>query len=142
MKWIDEFKQFISRGNVMDMAVGIIIGGAFTAIVTSLVEKIINPIITLISGGGNVGEGWRIPVGDSGQFVDFGAFIAAIINFLLIAFVVFWLVKTVNGIKSKVTSPKEEEVKPTCPACLEEIKEGATRCPHCTAIIGNVDSNV
>ena len=57
MKWVDEFKAFISRGNVMDMAVGIIIGGAFTAIVTSLVEKIINPIITLVSGGGQVGEG-------------------------------------------------------------------------------------
>lgn len=134
MKWVDEFKAFISRGNVMDMAVGIIIGGAFTAIVTSLVEKIINPLITLISGGGSVGEGWRIPVGDSGQFVDFGAFIAAIINFLLIAFVVFWLIKTINGIKDKLVKQQAEETPPapTCPACLEEVKAGATRCPHCT----------
>lgn len=134
MKWVDEFKVFISRGNVMDMAVGIIIGGAFTAIVTSLVEKIINPLITLISGGGSVGEGWRIPVGDSGQFVDFGAFIAAIINFLLIAFVVFWLIKTINGVKDKLVKQQAEETPPapTCPACLEEVKAGATRCPHCT----------
>ncbi|MBQ9682510.1 MAG: large conductance mechanosensitive channel protein MscL [Neisseriaceae bacterium] len=136
MKWVDEFKAFISRGNVMDMAVGIIIGGAFTAIVTSLVEKIINPLITLISGGGAVGEGWRIPVGDSGQFVDFGAFIAAIINFLLIAFVVFWLIKTINGIKDKLVKQQAEETPPapTCPACLEEVKAGATRCPHCTQV--------
>lgn len=132
MKWLDEFKAFISRGNVMDMAVGIIIGGAFTAIVTSLVEKIVNPLITLVSGGGNVGEGWRIPVGDSGQFVDFGAFISAIINFLLIAFVVFWLVKTINGVKEKLSKTEEAAPAPTCPACLEEVKEGATRCPHCT----------
>ncbi|MBR3481625.1 MAG: large conductance mechanosensitive channel protein MscL, partial [Neisseriaceae bacterium] len=127
MKWVDEFKAFISRGNVMDMAVGIIIGGAFTAIVTSLVEKIINPLITLISGGGAVGEGWRIPVGDSGQFVDFGAFIAAIINFLLIAFVVFWLIKTINGVKDKLSKQQAEDAPPapTCPACLEEVKAGA-----------------
>lgn len=139
MKWVDEFKAFISRGNVMDMAVGIIIGGAFTAIVTSLVEKIVNPLITLISGGGQVGEGWRIPVGDSGQFVDFGAFISAIINFLLIAFVVFWLVKTINGIKDKMSKKAEDAPPaPTCPACLEEVKVGATRCPHCTQAFDKV----
>lgn len=133
MKWLDEFKAFISRGNVMDMAVGIIIGGAFTAIVTSLVEKIVNPLITLISGGGNVGEGWRWAVGDSGQFVDLGAFISAIINFLMIAFVVFWLVKTINGVKDKLTKKTEDAPPaPTCPACMEEVKVGATRCPHCT----------
>ena len=96
---IGEFKEFINRGNVMDMAVGIIIGAAFTAIVTSFVDNIINPFITLITGGNgaNVG-GLAIPVTDT-QSIDFGAFISAIINFLIIALCVFFLVKAFNKMK-------------------------------------------
>ena len=130
---VEEFKEFINRGNVMDMAVGIIIGGAFTAIVTSLVETIINPIIAIITGGQTPGAGLQFTVGAA--TIDVGAFIGAVINFLIIALVVFFMVKGVNKAKDLVTKEKEEEAAeepaPTCPFCLEEVKEGATRCPHC-----------
>ena len=130
---VAEFKEFIAKGNVMDMAVGIIIGGAFTAIVTSLVETIINPIIAIITGGQTPGAGLQFTVGAA--TIDVGAFIGAVINFLIIALVVFFMVKGVNKAKDLVSKEKEEEAAeepaPTCPFCLEEVKEGATRCPHC-----------
>ena len=140
-KFLEEFKEFIQQGNVMDMAIGIIIGGAFTAIVTSLVNDIINPFIKLISGGGTEVSGLSIPVPGTQNGIDFGAFISAIINFLIIAFIVFCMVKTLNKFMkaSKLKKDKEEAVKevaaPHCPHCLEEVKEGATRCPHCTGEI-------
>lgn len=134
---IAEFKEFIAQGNVMDLAVGIIIGGAFTAIVTSLVETIINPLIAIVTGGQTPGAGLQFTVGAA--TIDFGAFIGAVINFLIIALVVFLLVKAVNNasraaakLAGKEEEAEEEEAPaPTCPFCLEEVKEGATRCPHC-----------
>ena len=132
---VTEFKEFIAKGNVMDMAVGIIIGGAFTAIVTSLVEKIITPIIQMVTGGEEAGVGLQWTV--NGAVIDLGSFIGAIINFLIIALVVFLLVKGVNKIKDTVSKPEEEEEEAepiTCPFCLEEVKEGATRCPHCAGV--------
>ncbi len=129
MSYMDEFKQFISKGNVMDMAVGVIVGGAFTGIVNALVEDIINPAITLITGGSGTEVG-----GLNFNGIDLGAFISAIINFLIIAFVLFNVVKAVNKMQDvvKKDEPAEEPAPaPTCPHCLEEIKEGATRCPHC-----------
>ena len=139
-KFFEEFKEFIQQGNVMDMAIGIIIGGAFTAIVTSLVNDIINPFIKLISGGGTEVSGLSIPVPGTQNGIDFGAFISAIINFLIIAFIVFCMVKALNKFKEASKLQKEEEVAeeaptPHCPHCLEEVKEGATRCPHCTGEI-------
>lgn len=133
--FIKEFKEFISRGNVMDMAVGVIIGGAFTAIVTSLVNDILMPVLSLITGGLDftslcivLGEG------ENAATLNYGAFIAAIINFLLIAFVIFLLVKMINNFSRK---KKEEEPAPVttkiCPFCKEEISIDATRCPHCTS---------
>ena len=119
--FINEFKEFISRGNVMDMAVGIIIGGAFTAIVTSLVEDIITPIIGMIGGF------------DFSSFI--GKFIYAVINFLLIALVLFSVIKAMNKAASLVKKPAEEEAPTTkmCPYCKSEIAIEATRCPHCTS---------
>ena len=140
-KFVEEFKEFIQQGNVMDMAIGIIIGGAFTAIVTSLVNDIINPFIKLISGGGTEVSGLSIPVPGTQNGIDFGAFISAIINFLIIAFIVFFMVKALNKFMkaSKLKKDEEEAVEevaaPHCPHCLEEVKEGATRCPHCTGEI-------
>lgn len=134
-KYMDEFKEFISKGNVMDMAVGVIIGGAFTAIVTSLTDNVINPLITAITGGGTDMSGSLVVPGTS---IDFGAFLSAIINFLIVAFIVFNLVKAVNHLQAKVikTEPEPEPAPvPTCPHCLEEVKEGATRCPHCAGEI-------
>ena len=136
---VAEFKEFIAKGNVMDMAVGIIIGGAFTAIVTALVANIINPLIAIVTGGQTPGAGLQWAVGES--VVDLGAFIGAIINFLIIALVVFLMVKAVNGMRNraealagKAEEEAEEAAAPTCPFCLEEVKEGATRCPHCAGV--------
>ena len=137
-KFVSEFKEFISKGNAMDMAVGVIIGGAFTAIVTSLTDNILNPLIKLVFGGADV-PGLCIPVpGTTDVYIDFGAFISAIINFLIIALVVFLIVKAMNKMREggKKLSGKEEEAAPetvpaTCPFCMEEVKDGATKCPHC-----------
>ena len=104
---LNEFKDFINKGNVMDMAVGIIIGAAFTAIVGSLVADLINPLIGIFMGGVDFG-GLTATVGEA-QFT-YGNFIMAIINFLIIAFVVFMLVRTANKMK------KEEEAAPEAPA--------------------------
>lgn len=129
--FMKEFKEFISRGNVMDMAVGIIIGGAFTAIVTSLVEDIITPIIGMI--GGFDFSGLVITVNNSPVAV--GKFINAIINFLLIAIVLFSIIKAVNKAASIAKKPAEEAAPTTkvCPYCKSEIPIEATRCPHCTS---------
>lgn len=114
-KFISEFKEFISRGNVVDLAVGVIIGSAFTAIVNSLVNQIIMPVIGYIIGGINFSD-FKLPLeeakGDTPEVaVYFGSFIQQIVNFLIIAFVVFMMVKLINVLKRK----KEEAV--------EEIKE-------------------
>ncbi|MEP4197160.1 MAG: large conductance mechanosensitive channel protein MscL [Aliishimia sp.] len=129
---LNEFKDFIAKGNVMDMAVGIIIGAAFTAIVTSLVGDLINPIIGLVSGGvdftnnyavlaGEVAEGASLETArETGASIfAYGAFIMAVINFLIIAFVVFMLVRTVNKIKAQAVA--QEEPAPEAPAGPSEV---------------------
>ena len=111
---IKEFKEFISKGNVMDMAVGIIIGGAFTAIVTALVDSILMPIIGAICGGKSVAD-MSIMVGNAA--IGYGAFLQAIIDFLLIAWVLFMIIKALN--KAKAAVEKEEEA-PEEPAPVPE----------------------
>lgn len=128
---MEEFKEFVTRGNVMDMAIGVIIGGAFTAIVTSLTDNVINPLITTITGGSTDMTGALVVPGTD---IDFGAFISAIINFLIVAWVVFLLVKAINTFKATLGAEAPAEAA-TCPHCLEEVKEGATRCPHCAGEI-------
>jgi len=130
--FMKEFKEFIAKGNVMDMAVGVIIGGAFTAIVNALVDNVIQPFITLITGGGTDLGGLQIRV-NAETVIDFGAFISAIINFLIVALIVFLLVKSLNKMMAmtNIATEESEEPAPVCPHCLEEVKDGATRCPHC-----------
>ena len=128
-KFLAEFKEFISRGNVIDLAVGVIIGGAFSAIVTSLTDNIIKPLINCI-GGAEV-QGKIHLVGDN--YIDYGSFISAVINFLIMAFVLFLLVKAMNKMMS--LGKKKEEPAPTtkdCPYCFSKISVKATRCPFCT----------
>lgn len=118
---IAEFKEFINQGNAMDMAVGVIIGGAFTAIVNSLIDDIINPVISIVTGG-EVGQGLSIQIGSA--VINFGSLIGAIINFLLIALVVFVMVKSMNTMKEKTASlmkAKEEEEPEAEPEPSEEI---------------------
>ena len=112
--WIDDFKQFIMRGNVLDMAVGVVIGGAFTAIVTGVVNSIINPVITLISGHTDFSS---VSIG----IFPIGELISAIINFLLIALVVFWMVRLINRASDKLHKKKEAE--PEAPADPEPSNE-------------------
>ena len=117
---LKEFRDFIAKGNVMDMAVGIIIGAAFTAIVTSLVDDLINPIISLFTGGLDF-SGLKVALGEGPDAASFnyGSFINAVINFLIIAFVVFLLVRYVNKIKDAAI--KKEEAAPAAPAGPSEI---------------------
>lgn len=139
-KFFKEFKEFISKGNVLDLAVGVIIGGAFSTIVTSLTDNIINPLINCI-GGAEI-QGKIHLIGEN--YIDYGAFISAVINFLIMALIVFFIVKGVNKITSiaekglKREEEKEEEAPSTkvCPFCKSEIDIEATRCPHCTSVIG------
>lgn len=136
--FIGEFKKFISRGNVMDLAVGVIIGGAFQAIVNSLVNDIVMPVISLITGGLDF-SAWKIMLseGESAASINYGNFITAVINFLIMAFVIFCFVKFMNGLNEKMTKkPEEAPAAPTtkvCPFCKSEVNIDATRCPHCTS---------
>ena len=133
-KILDEFKEFISRGNVLDMAVGIIIGGAFTNVVSSLVKDIINPFLGPFGGMNFDRLSWNI-VGD--VTLNYGSFLTTILNFLIMAFVVFLIVKVMNTVSARFSRKKEEEdVAPTtkiCPFCKSEIDMDASRCPHCTS---------
>ncbi len=132
-KFLNEFKEFAMRGNVLDMAVGIIVGAAFTAIVTSLVDDILSPIIGLLV---------RVNFSDlviniAGVDLKYGSFIMAVINFLIVAFVLFVLIKFMNKAASLGRKPKEEEAPTTkeCPYCKSEIPVEATRCPNCTSYL-------
>ena len=133
-KFIKEFREFINRGNVMDMAVGIIIGGAFTSIVSSLVDDIINPILVLFGGMNFDQLKWNI-LGE--VTLNYGKFISAVLNFLIIAFVIFMVVKAMNKLSEVRMKEKEEEepVTKICPFCQSEISIKATRCPHCTSVL-------
>lgn len=125
-----EFKQFIMKGNVIDLAVGIIIGAAFGKIVSSLVGDVLMPIIGLILGGINV-SGLSIGIGDA--VIKYGAFLQSVIDFLIIAFSIFLLIKGINKLRKKpVEAPKEPTTK-ICPYCFTEIPIKATRCPNCTS---------
>lgn len=136
-KFIGEFKDFIMRGNVLDLAVGVIIGGSFKSIVDSLTNDIISPILGLFSG---IDFSNKVaPIGDVG--IKYGSFITAVINFLIMAFIIFIIVKAVNKVMSfgsNMISKEQKEEEPTtkvCPYCQSEISIKATKCPHCTSDI-------
>ena len=130
---LKEFKEFVMRGNVLDLAVAVIIGGAFGKIVGSLVNDVIMPVIGLIMGGVNFSE-LSITVGAA--VIKWGAFVQTIIDFLVIAFVIFLIVKAAN--KMKKDPAPAAPVEPTtkeCPRCFSAIAIKATRCPNCTSEI-------
>ena len=130
-KFFEEFKAFALKGNVMDMAIGVIIGAAFGDIVTALTECFIQPIIALIGGAEVHGT---IPLGNSGQALDYGSFLTAVINLIIMALILFCIVKAMN--KLMTLGKKEEETAPLtriCPYCKSEISIEATRCAHCTS---------
>lgn len=129
--FFEEFKAFAMRGNVLDMAVGVVVGSAFTAIVNSLVNDIISPIIGLFFNADF--SDVVIQIGDVG--IGVGAFLNAIINFLIVAFVLFVVIKFVNSLHKKPEEPAapEEPTTKVCPYCQSEISIKAVRCPHCTS---------
>ena len=127
---VDEFKAFILRGNVLDLAVAIVIGVAFAAVVTSLVENIITPIIAALGGQPDF-SALTFTVNHS-EF-RYGAFINSLISFLVIALVIFFLIiKPVNALMAKVAPPAAEAEPAICPECLSVISPDANRCPNCT----------
>lgn len=147
---LKEFKEFALKGNIMDMAIGVIIGGAFQKIVTSLVNDIIMPAISIFTGKVDFSD-LVITVGNSS--IKYGAFITTIVDFLIIAFSIFIAIRTINKLndrakqdldkmskKSKFLKNKKKKEEPipepttkVCPYCLSEINVKATRCPHCTS---------
>ncbi len=152
-KFFKEFKEFATRGNVIDLAVGVIIGAAFQKIVTSAVNDLFMPLIGLITGNSNFNDAFvilRLPEGVEASQVtslatatelgvttfNYGAFISAVIDFVIMAFVIFLMVKALNR-ASSLRKPKEEApAAPTtkiCPFCLSEIPYGAKKCAHCAS---------
>lgn len=138
---LKEFKEFINRGNVMDLAIGVVLGAAFTAIVNALVEGIIMPFVGLITGGGNMSGLFLALDGNEyaslqqaqeagAAVLQYGLLIQAIIDFLLVSFVIFIVVKQLNKLKKQ---PEVEVTTKECPFCKSEIPLSATRCPHCTS---------
>ena len=116
-----EFKKFIARGNVMDLAVGVIVGGAFSSIVSSLVDNILMPLIGVISGGVDFSTGLTIKIEDA--VINYGAFIQSVLDFLIIAFCIFIIVKIVNKILGKKEPEEEAPKKPDDVVLLEEIRD-------------------
>ena len=134
MKFVQEFREFISRGNVMDLAVAVIIGAAFSAIINSLVGDLVTPLLSLLTGGIDFSHlTLRLGPDDNAAVFAYGKFIQALINFLIISFVIFLMVKLISLVLRK----KQAEAPPTkqCPYCAQDIPEAAVRCPSCTTIL-------
>ncbi len=147
-KFFEEFKAFAMRGNVVDMAIGVIIGGAFGKITTSLVNDIFMPLLGLLTGGVNFGGLFYAL--DGNQYasieaaaeagvgtINYGAFVQYIIDFILVAFCMFLVIKLMNKMKKKEEEPAPAPVKEPrlCPYCRMEIADDATRCGHCTSVL-------
>lgn len=135
-KFLHEFREFATRGNVLDLAVGVIIGGAFQKIVSSLVSDIISPLLGLF-GGVNF-DSYILHIGS--VELKYGAFITTVIDFIIMAFIIFLLVKLINKIDiiGRFENANKEPEAPTtkkCPYCCSEIDINATRCPHCTSVL-------
>lgn len=128
---LKEFRDFAMRGNVMDLGIAVIIGSAFGAIVTSLVNDIIMPLIGLLMGGIDFSS-LSMTVGNA--VIKYGAFIQAVINFIIIAFVIFLLVRAMNRMKGPAPAPAVSTTK-ECPRCFTNIPIPAMRCPNCTSEI-------
>lgn len=132
-KFFSEFKKFAVKGNVIDLAVGMMIGAAFSAIVTALVNNIISPLIgSLVKF-----DFTELTVAINGVELQYGAFVMAIINFIIIALILFAIISGVNKLKD-IGKKEEAPAAPTtkkCPFCKSDIAIDATRCPHCTSMI-------
>lgn len=138
--FIKDFKEFVAQGNAMELAIGVVIGAAFTAIITSIVNDLIMPVVSLLTGGIDFSE-MKIMLGegDNAAAFAYGNFISVVLQFIIIAFVVFLFIRLLARIKKIAHLDKKKKTTEICPHCLEEIKIGASRCPHCTGIINITD---
>ena len=136
-KLIKEFKEFAFRGNVIDMAVGVVIGSAFTGIVTSIVNDLFTPLIAKLTGSVDF-SALAIALGsaEDAPKIAIGNFIQTVINFLLVAICVFAFVKFVNKMRRPKEEPAPAKAPRLCPYCKSAIADDATRCPHCTSQLG------
>ena len=131
-KFFAEFKAFALKGNVMNLAVGVIIGAAFQAVVSSLTDNILSPIIGLVAGA-NIDH---LSATFLGVTLNYGAFLTSVINFIIMAFVVFVMVNTMNKLFQGAKKPAAEAKPPRkCPFCMTQVDEKASRCPSCTSEI-------
>ena len=134
-KFLEEFKEFALKGNLMDMAIGVIIGGAFTAIVTAFTDDFITPLISIFGG---TEFGGKIPLpGPEGNAILWGDFISAVVNFIIVALILFSMLKAMNKLMN-LRKKEEEDTEPLtkkCPLCCSEIDIKAIKCPHCTGDI-------
>ena len=130
-KFFEEFKAFAMRGNVLDMAVGVVVGGAFTAIVTALVDDVINPLIGLFFKA----DFSDVVISLGGSSIKIGEFVNSVINFLIMALVLFCLLKAVNKLLSIGKKPEAPAAPTTkrCPFCCSEIPIAAVKCAHCAS---------
>lgn len=128
-KFLQEFKEFALRGNVMSLAVGVLIGAAFQSVVTSFTENILSPIIGLV--GQQNFDSMALEI--LGTSLKYGAFLTSVINFIIQAFVVFLMVRAMNKLMSIGKKPEEAKDPRKCPYCCSEVDDEATRCPHCTS---------
>jgi len=136
-KLLKEFKEFAFRGNVIDMAVGVVIGSAFTGIVTSIVNDIFTPLIAKITGSVDFTSlVISLGAGEEAPKILLGNFIQTVINFILVAICVFMFVKFVNKLRRPKEEPAPAKAPRLCPFCKSEIADEATRCPHCTSQLG------
>ena len=133
IKILKEFRNFIDRGNVMGLAIAVIMGGAFNAIINSLVGDLISPILSLLTGGIDY-SGMSVSFGEGPEAATFkyGMFIQSVLNFLLVAIVIFFMVKGVNKLARKKPAEATEK---DCPYCGTKIPVVAARCPHCTTVL-------
>ena len=138
-KFFEEFKAFALKGNMMDMAIGVIIGGAFSTLVTSLTDNLISPILGILGKVNFDAMMWDV-FGDGKLVFKYGAFITAVINFLIMAFVLFAIIKSINAARTIGGNRKRGEpeapaapTEKTCPFCKSKIAVDATRCPYCTS---------
>ena len=144
---LKEFKEFALKGNIVDMAIGVIIGGAFGKIVTSLVNDIVMPLLSILIGNIDFASLYvTLGSGENAATLNYGLFITAIIDFLLISFSIFMVIKQISRIQKKINKPKEQETPPAapttkeCPFCKTQIHIEAVKCPNCTSELCSICS--
>lgn len=140
-KFLGEFKTFALKGNMIDLAVGMIIGSAFTGIVGSLVNDIFMPLLSVFTGKIDFNNLMIVlGSGDNAATINYGTFLTQVVNFLVVSFVIFLLVRQINKLQRLHAKEEvKEETEKECPFCKTRISIHATRCPHCTSVLEGAD---